>query len=54
MPLAQAIAIVTGSQEADEEQSILAWHTLIDSGVIYNLPGSFGRKAQELLDAGLL
>jgi hypothetical protein len=41
-------------ETCDEEIQIAAWQFLVDSLLVWTLPGSYGRKAQELIDAGLI
>ena len=38
----------------DEDLVLRAWQYLVDTGVCWNLPGSFGRQAASLLYQGLL
>jgi len=40
--------------ELDEEQVIALFQSLLDTGFIYHLQGSYQRQAQRLLDAGLI
>ena len=40
--------------EADESQVIEAWQHLVDTGLAWQLQGSFGRTAQSLIDAGII
>ncbi len=48
-----AVGIAEGFIEADsEEQAIEAWQHLIDTGIAWELQGSFGRQAVRLIDAG--
>jgi hypothetical protein len=40
--------------EAEAEEMVLgAWQQLIDTGLAWQLQGSFGRQAQALIEAGL-
>jgi hypothetical protein len=49
-----ATMIAEGVEEAeDEDQVIEAWQTLIDTGLAWQLQGSFGRQAQALIDHGI-
>jgi len=49
-----AVAIAEGFEEAEsEEQIIEAWQHLIDTGLAWELQGSFGRQAVRLIDAGI-
>ena len=49
-----AVGIAEGFIEADETQVIEAWQHLIDTGLAWQLQGSFGRTAQSLIDAGII
>jgi hypothetical protein len=50
-----AVALAEGFQEADsEEQVIEAWQYLHDTGLAYQLQGSFGRTAQDLVNRGVI
>ena len=49
-----AVGIVKGFIEADETQVIEAWQHLVDTGLAWQLQGSFGRTAQSLIDAGII
>lgn len=50
-----AMGIAEGFIEAESEEQVLeAWQHLVDTGLAWQLQGSFGRQAQALLDAGLI
>lgn len=50
-----ACAIIEGfdGEEHDEEEIIDAFQALIDSGVVWQLQGFYGRSAADLINAGL-
>ena len=49
-----AVAIAEGIQDADDDETIDAYQYLVDTGLVWQLQGSFGRVAQHLIDAGLI
>lgn len=49
-----AVMIAEGVEEADEARQIEAWQHLLDTGVVWQLQGSFGRQARAMIDAGLI
>jgi len=50
-----AINIAEGYEDAEsEEQWIEAWQHLVDTGLAWQLQGSFGRSAQHLIDQGVI
>jgi len=49
-----AVMIAEGAYDDEEEQAVVeAWQHLIDTGLVWQLQGSFGRQAQRLIDAGV-
>ena len=48
-----AVMIVEGALEADEDTYIRAAQRLIDSGLAWSLQGFFGRACADLIDRGL-
>jgi hypothetical protein len=48
-----AVMIAEGMEEADEDTQIEAWQHLIDTGLAWQLQGSFGRMAAHLIDEGI-
>jgi hypothetical protein len=49
-----AVGIAEGFIDVDDEdQEALAWQTLIDTGLAWQLQGWFGRTAQRLIEIGV-
>ncbi len=49
-----AVGIAEGFIESEsEEQTIEAWQTLINTGLVWSLQGWFGRTARTLIDNGI-
>ena len=48
-----ATMIAEGVEEADEDQVVAAWQTLIDTGLAWQLQGWFGRQADALIEKGI-
>ena len=42
------------SPEEQEQEVLQAWQLLVDTGIVWQLQGWFGRRAHALLEAGLL
>jgi len=49
-----AVGIAEGFIEGTEPEQIEAWQYLHDTGLAYQLQGSFGRTAQSLLSQGII
>jgi hypothetical protein len=54
MDMFTAVAIVEGMQDAEDEEMLDAYQYLVDTGLVWQLQGSFGRVAQHMIDAGLI
>lgn len=49
-----ACMICEGAIEAEsDEQGFEAWQLLIDTGLVWQLQGWFGRTARDLIEAGI-
>jgi len=54
MDIFTACGLAEGFIEAEsEEQVVTAYQFLIDSGLVWQLQGSFGRTARDLIDQGI-
>jgi len=51
MDVFSAIMLLEG--DCSEDEQIEAFQALIDDGVVWRLPGRYGRAAQALIEAGL-
>lgn len=51
--VANAVEICEQSVMSDIEEETAAWQYLIDTGVVWQLQGWFGRTAKRLIDEGL-
>lgn len=50
----EAIRVIEGEEVADEDTQLEAWQHLVDTGLVWQLQGFYGRTAAQLLDAGVL
>ena len=51
----EAVMIAEGVEEPDtEEQFLEAWQQLVDTGLAWKLQGWFGRRAEELIESGII
>jgi len=49
----KATMIAEGVEEASEDEQIEAWQYLIDTGLCWQLQGTFGRTAKALIESGV-
>ena len=49
-----AIQILEGSFPSSEEEQLDAWQLLIDSGIAWQLQGTYARAAESLIERGLV
>lgn len=49
-----AISIAEGIEDSSVEEQIKAWQTLVDTGLVWQLQGWYGRTAQALIDEGII
>ena len=55
MTVYDAIGLAEGFVEAEnEEQVIEAWQFLLDTGLIWQLQGMFGRQAVSMIEEGII
>ncbi len=54
MDIMTAINIVEGIEESEEYEVIEAWQTLVDTGVAWQLQGSYGRMAIQMIEDGVI
>jgi len=48
-----AVMLCEGAEEPESEEQVLeAWQHLVDTGLAWQLQGSFGRTAAALIEAG--
>jgi hypothetical protein len=50
----RATMIAEGVEEATEQEQIEAWQFLVDTGLAWRLQGWFGRRATDMIRAGLV
>ena len=49
-----AVALAEGQVEGTREEQLEAWQYLLDSGLVWQLQGWFGRTAMDLIEQGLI
>ena len=48
-----AILIIEGQEKVSEDEEIAAWQHLIDNRMVWQLQGSYGRFASNLIATGI-
>lgn len=48
----RAVALAEGFEDGTEEEVLEAWQHLVDTGLVWQLQGWYGRTARALIDAG--
>jgi len=48
-----AMLVIENEDGADYDDLIIAWQHLIDTGMVWNLQGFYGRTAKTLIEIGL-
>lgn len=54
MSTLEAIEVIEGEGRADWNEQIEAWQTLLDSGIVWQLQGYYGRTAANLISQGVI
>lgn len=50
----RAVALAEGFEDGSEQEQLEAWQHLVDTGLCWRLQGWFGRRASELIRAGVI
>jgi len=50
----EAITIIEEEPNSSEERQLAAWQYLLDTGLVWQLQGFYGRTATRMIEAGLL
>ena len=53
MTTMRAIDIIDGFEYGNAQETIAAYQFLIDTGIVWNLQGRYGRQAKHLIEVGL-
>jgi hypothetical protein len=48
-----AIMLIETDEDADEDTLLDAWRLLIQDGIVWQLQGWWGRRARDLIQAGI-
>jgi len=55
MNIFDATMIAEGVEDVEtEEEYLVAWQLLVDTGIVWSLQGRFGRTATAFIEAGLI
>jgi hypothetical protein len=49
-----AIEIIEGINDSSVEEQLRAWQALVDTGLVWQLQGWYGRTAVQLIEQGLI
>lgn len=49
-----AIEIIEGINDSSIEEQLSAWQALVDTGLVWQLQGWYGRCAKQLIEDGLI
>ena len=52
--MANAVGLAEGWVEGTREDQLAAWQFLVDTGLVWQLQGWFGRTAASLIEQGLI
>lgn len=49
-----AVMIAEGVEDASIDKQLEAWQKLVDTGLVWQLQGWYGRTAEQLIEQGLI
>lgn len=52
--LLQLVSVIEALEDSNFEESLKAWQLLVDSGIVWQLEGWYGRTAKQLIEQGLI
>lgn len=50
----EAISLIEGIEDASIDKQLQAWQLLVDTGLVWQLQGWYGRTATQLIEQGLI